>query len=207
MRTFGIWMPGGARFPHLWQLARQEGACGRVFARAQDHVSPDRRVLFVSALFPTVCAIQQICYLEEIICQFVASRHAGPSGKSWIERGALMMFRHFAVPLSFCVCLLGGCALSPTAGPVLDPASSGVRGVVHGGQQPVFGATVSIYEVGSTSYGVASTTPKATTTSSLVDGSFSFVANAYTCTASNTPMYLVATAGHPEGTARTRTLR
>ncbi len=42
-------------------------------------------------------------------------------------------------------------------------------------------------------------TPKATVTSSLVDGSFSFPSSSYTCTASNTPMYVVATGGVPGG--------
>ena len=110
-----------------------------------------------------------------------------------------MAFRLVVVALSSCAFLLTGCAMQTTAGPSLGTQPAGMKGIVHGGQQAVLGATVSVYEVGSSGYGVASTTPKATTTTSVVDGSFSFAAGAYTCTASNTPMYIVATGGTPGG--------
>jgi hypothetical protein len=97
------------------------------------------------------------------------------------------------------ISLLTGCGIQQTNTPALQAAPTALSGVAHGGQQPVLGATVSIYEVGSTGYGVASTTPKATTTTSAVDGTFHFASNAYTCTASNTPMYLVVTGGIPGG--------
>jgi hypothetical protein len=96
---------------------------------------------------------------------------------------------------------VAGCAIGTAAGPALNPAPDRLGGTVFGGQQPIAGATIAIYEVGSTAYGVASTTPKATTTSDA-NGNFLFgtdAAGTYTCTAANTPMYLVATGGSSNG--------
>jgi len=110
-----------------------------------------------------------------------------------------MALKRLIACVSLSVIFLTGCTLQQTAGPALQTPASTLSGVAHGGQQPVLGATVSIYEVGSTGYGVASTTPKATTTTSAVDGTFSFASNTYTCTAANTPMYIVVTGGTPGG--------
>ena len=76
------------------------------------------------------------------------------------------------------VVLLSGCSAGNVPN-IASPSTSGsasvqsARGVVHGGQQPVKSATVKVWEVGSTGYGSAPT-PLYSTTTSAVDGTFSF---------------------------------
>ena len=80
------------------------------------------------------------------------------------------------------------------------PASSGpgtiklVQGHVHGGQQPVSGATIQLYTAGTTGYGTGST---ALGSSSVTDanGAFNITSN-YTCTP-GTQVYAVVTGGNP----------
>jgi len=58
--------------------------------------------------------------------------------------------------LSLVIVLLTGCALSPTATPT--PANgAAIQGMVHGGQQPIAGASVYLYAAGTGGYGTAST--------------------------------------------------
>lgn len=52
--------------------------------------------------------------------------------------------------------LLTGCSLSPTAEPTPEAGAS-IQGRVHGGQQPVVGASVYLYAAGTSGYGAAST--------------------------------------------------
>ena len=100
-----------------------------------------------------------------------------------------------AVPLTGC----GG--LSPTAS--TSVAGSLMRGNVHGGQQPVAGATLQLYAAGNTGYGSAYvyTTGTSLLGNNVVqtdgNGVFSIAANQYTCPSSATPVYLVATSGNP----------
>ena len=108
-------------------------------------------------------------------------------------------------PGFFLVVLLSGCSTSNVPN-ITSPSTSGsavvqsARGVVHGGQQPVKGATVKVWEVGTTGYGSAPT-PLLTTTTSAVDGTFSFpIANwATNCTAtgsnSSMPVYITSSGG------------
>ena len=71
-----------------------------------------------------------------------------------------------------------------------------MRGSVHGGQQPVTGASIQLYAAGTTGYGTSAT---ALLTSPVVtdsSGSFSITGD-YTCPSSTSQLYLVATGGNP----------
>ena len=84
-----------------------------------------------------------------------------------------------------------GCALEKTAGPELNASPDAIPGSVFGGQQPVTGASVSVYAVGTGGYGVGAT--KYATVTSDASGNFAFPAMAYNCPSSASQMYLAAT--------------
>ncbi len=97
--------------------------------------------------------------------------------------------------------LLSGCAgVSPVA-PVAPATSLAIRGAVHGGQQPVTGATIQLYAVGTTADGSAGA-PLGSSTTTASDGSFSLTGK-YNCTSAvngvNTLVYLLSTGGNPGG--------
>ncbi|SNS29520.1 hypothetical protein SAMN05421770_101379 [Granulicella rosea] len=81
--------------------------------------------------------------------------------------------------------------------------AASLSGNVHGGRQPVVGATVSVWAAGNTGYGSAATKLASTTTDS--NGNFSFApgsGNSYACPASNSGtasqlIYLTSTGGQP----------
>ena len=90
--------------------------------------------------------------------------------------------------------LLSGCALTNTATPSVQTATMTLQGNVHGGQQPVSGAHIYLYEInaggfpaGAHSLGVNTTT--------AADGSFSLT-NQYTCD-SGREVYALALSGNP----------
>jgi hypothetical protein len=99
---------------------------------------------------------------------------------------------------SLSLLLVTGCALENTATPVANVAAPAVIGTVIGGQQPISGATVSVYEVGTSGYGAGATLRASTTTDATGRFAFNTIpANTYTCSFSNAPMYIVATGGNP----------
>ena len=71
-----------------------------------------------------------------------------------------------------------------------------ISGAVHGGQQPVSGATIQLYAANMTADLGASTPLLTSTVTTASDGSFS-IASAYTCPTTNPPVYLVSTGGNP----------
>jgi hypothetical protein len=88
--------------------------------------------------------------------------------------------------------LLTGCG----AGPAATSASGtlAIAGTVHGGQQPVIGATISLYTAGKTGNG--STARSMLTTTVKTDGSgFFSISGDYTCTNANDQVYVVASQG------------
>jgi hypothetical protein len=120
---------------------------------------------------------------------------------------------------------LTGCANMVTTAPSTNsfsPAAT-IAGNVHGGQQSISGATVSLYAAGTTGYGSAPTLFATTTTSNDGNGSFAFtqlavdpvnfptgIHNAstpiYSCPATGNPqMYLVAKGGSSGGLRRRST--
>jgi hypothetical protein len=125
----------------------------------------------------------------------------------------------------FCLLIAGSALLVGCSQSVLDqrPADmpEKVNGIVHGGQQPVTGATIQLYTVGTTGDGSAAT-PLLTTAVTTSDGSGSMNANAnagnafntmpaggfivtglYTCPSPNAYVYFTASGGNPGLTSGT----
>ena len=77
-----------------------------------------------------------------------------------------------------------------------------LRGSVHGGQQPVVGASIQLYAAASSGYGSAYNYTSGTSllgtnvVTTVAGGSFSITGD-YTCPSSATDVYLVATGGNP----------
>lgn len=87
-----------------------------------------------------------------------------------------------------------GCSTYQNTSLVTIPANR--QGVVHGGQQPVSGATIQLYAVGTTADGSAATpllTPSVVTDA---NGGFS-ITGLYHCPSVSTLVYLVASGGNP----------
>jgi streptogramin lyase len=91
--------------------------------------------------------------------------------------------------------VLSGCGTGvySDAGKPVTVMGTAVQGIVMGGQQPVAGVTVQLYQAGATGYGSASTPlgPSVQTTS---NGNFNLPS--YTC-AAGSQVYLVGTGGQP----------
>jgi len=88
-----------------------------------------------------------------------------------------------------------GCSLDATQG-VASSGSADLTGVIHGGPNPVVGATVTLYATQSNGYGGAGLQLAQTTTSS--NGGFSFNSSSYTCPAGQ-QAYITAAAGNTGG--------
>jgi trimeric autotransporter adhesin len=95
------------------------------------------------------------------------------------------------LPLSL---LLFGCATQRNAPQIVIPA--GVHGLVHGGQQPVTGATIQLYAVGTAAEGSASTPLLSPAPVTDANGGFN-ITGTYTCPSSSALVYIVATGGNP----------
>jgi len=92
--------------------------------------------------------------------------------------------------------VLAGCAAPTRVEDVTTPErlqGVAISGLVHGGQNPVSGSTVTLYAAGSGSDGGTATVLTTAMTGS--NGTFAFTANSYTCT-SNQQLYVVATGGN-----------
>lgn len=95
------------------------------------------------------------------------------------------------------VILLNGCVASSHVTAMPTPAKSlSVKGMVHGGQQPVSGATIQLYAVGTTGDASAARPLVSTTVQSDQSGDFT-LDNLYTCPSQTALVYLVATGGNP----------
>ena len=108
--------------------------------------------------------------------------------------------RLFAVALSSLVtsCLLfTGCSMLPLPEVLRDIPSDSITGTIFGGQQPVVGATVTVWLAGTSGYGMGATQLASTMTDAA--GNFKFASSAYTCAYSNAPVYITASGGNPGG--------
>jgi len=108
----------------------------------------------------------------------------------------------------FCGCSTGVVAGSPGNPSPVSPASSVLRGVLHGGQNPVSQSKVYLYAVGVAGYGSASTSLLTSTSSnnvrldsnnngyvlSAADGNFDITGD-YACPTSSSLVYLLAVGG------------
>jgi len=112
---------------------------------------------------------------------------------------------------------LNGCGLGSSSPNISQPAAVRATGSVHGGQQPVTGATIQLWAVGTTGFGSAATPLiSATVTTSdgtgatnsnsnagnsgntLPAGQFTLnFTNAYACPSAGTLVYMTATGGNP----------
>lgn len=90
---------------------------------------------------------------------------------------------------------LTGCSLSPSGPSNGIPHLKGIGGNIRGGQQPVSGATIQLYTVGTTGDGSAATPMLTSTVTSDANGYFQF-GGLFSCT-NATLVYLTATGGDP----------
>jgi hypothetical protein len=90
---------------------------------------------------------------------------------------------------------LTGCGMSTTALPVAVNGQQ-FSGHVHGGMQPVSGATIRLFAPGSTGYGTAAVSLLTHPVVTDGNGNFSITGD-YTCPSASTPIYMVATGGNP----------
>jgi hypothetical protein len=111
--------------------------------------------------------------------------------------------RWFASSTLLAVCvLLMGCGMSGSAGngggSALGSSSVtiGVNGSVHGGQNPVLGGTIQLYQVGTTGYSSHAVPLLATPATTNAAGSFS-ITGQYTCT-SGSYLYITSSGGSPQ---------
>lgn len=96
------------------------------------------------------------------------------------------------------ILLLTGCAaMNNDAGSVAAIGSS-IQGNVHGGQQPIASAAVSLYAAQTSGYGASSTSQLVVSTTTDANGNFTLPT--YTCPSSpNDLVYLTAVGGDPGG--------
>ena len=103
--------------------------------------------------------------------------------------------RVLAVTASLAATLLSGCALNGVSNSGAAADSVTLAGSIHGGQQPVSGATIQLYAVGTTANGAASTPLIAGSVTSDSQGGFN-ITGTYSCTNAS-QVYLVASGGNP----------
>ncbi|MDE1163494.1 MAG: hypothetical protein PW792_16340 [Acidobacteriaceae bacterium] len=105
------------------------------------------------------------------------------------------MIRSAVLFFSLCMCVATtGCGIT---GAAVGGPNDEIQGSLMGGQQPISGATITVWQAGSTGYGQGATKMASTTTDA--NGNFSFASSSYTCTSSNAPMYLTGAGGNPGG--------
>ncbi len=107
-----------------------------------------------------------------------------------------------AIALISCVVVLAGCVGAPvmtTTSTQTNPGQGAAfSGGVHGGQQPIVGASVYLYAVDATGYGKASDSLLKSPGYVATDGSGNFlISGDYTCPSASTQVYLYAVGGNP----------
>ncbi len=102
--------------------------------------------------------------------------------------------RFFPVAALLATGWLSGCAVNGFNNPSATATGINLIGSVYGGQQPVAGATLQLYAVGTTALGAASTALIASTVTSNSTGGFN-ITGTYSCTGA-TQVYLVASGGN-----------
>ena len=75
----------------------------------------------------------------------------------------------------------------------MTTASGGIQGRLHGGQQPIVGATVTLYSPGTAGYGSAPTALVSATT----DANGFFTLPSYSCSGNAPITYIVGSGGNP----------
>jgi hypothetical protein len=95
--------------------------------------------------------------------------------------------------LSLCIFAVGCATGMQSTGSSSMPQ---LRGMVHGGSQPISGASIQLYAAGTTGYGTGATALLNTPVTTDATGGFSITGD-YTCPSSTSQVYLVATGGNP----------
>jgi streptogramin lyase len=117
----------------------------------------------------------------------------------------------WALLLSFSPLLLAGCSGAPVATTSqTSNASAGaaIKGRVHGGQNPIVGASVYLYAASTSGYGTASTSLLTSATGNPADGNGNYyvttdsngnftITGDYTCPSTASQVYLYAVGGNP----------
>lgn len=99
-----------------------------------------------------------------------------------------------AVPTALLALLALGCAAgNPPGGPIPGPQ---LRGRVHGGQQPVSGASIQLFAAGAAAYGAGAVSLLAAPVHTDANGGFSLGGD-YTCSSPASQLYLLASGGNP----------
>jgi trimeric autotransporter adhesin len=103
-------------------------------------------------------------------------------------------FRRSPLALLSLSLLLSSCSTQRNGPQLIVPA--GKHGLVHGGQQPVTGATIQLYALGTAGDGSASTPLLSPAPVSDANGGFN-ISGTYNCPSSSSLVYIVATGGNP----------
>ncbi|WP_353072834.1 hypothetical protein [Tunturiibacter gelidiferens] len=100
--------------------------------------------------------------------------------------------------VGFLSLLLAGCSQrSGVASGAATVASLRLHGTAYGGDQPVSGATIQLYAVGTTGDGSASTPLLTQAVTSDSSGEFTLTGD-YQCPSASTQVYLTAAGGNPD---------
>jgi hypothetical protein len=97
--------------------------------------------------------------------------------------------------------LLAGCAGFTTSGSPAAPSQislAGIHGTVFGGQQPIVGATIQLYQAGTTGYGQGATALIANGGVLTLAGGVFNISGLYTC-APGSQVYITSSGGNPGG--------
>jgi len=97
---------------------------------------------------------------------------------------------------------LAGCTVGSGIAPSVS-SGTGIRGNVHGGEQPITGSAIALWAAGTTSTSGTVTPPSQLTPGGITtDGSGNFsITGDYTCPAPNSLVYLIAKGGNAGGGA------
>src|ERR1035438_2895232 len=92
--------------------------------------------------------------------------------------------------------LVTGCSTTQFGGPDTIPVTgAAIQGTVHGGQNPIIGASVQLWTVGTGGYGSAAATLGSAVTTIGPGGTFTL--GAYSCPSGSTQTYITAQGGNP----------
>jgi hypothetical protein len=99
---------------------------------------------------------------------------------------------------------LVGCGIGTIASPTPVTSSTSISGYIHGGEQPISGATVELWETGATGYGTGAAQLVASTTSAVTTGTFEFPTANIPANCTGGPFaYVTASGGDPTGKTTT----